>query len=290
MKEDKARTSTPKPPEIKKRKTAEPSDESDSQDQPALRPENSVGIEESQRVGTDLAAESNDIDMGTQTSTGIVEQQLDPIHLRREEEESTQDLMAEHLNQQRSVALVPEVINDTGDLPAIQIDSQPISEAILDTGVQNCDAGNNEKSDGFLDEIPSVCIIFVSYQNSDACFQNIVENRSQASLAGEGLTSQRSQSRSVSSQQNKNEESDIEAVIPPTASTHRESLQALSQPAVAQVNIFQASISTHHLPTRQRVRKTLTTWGLQCTCSTPSRKKFQGWRISSLLNNEGIRI
>jgi hypothetical protein len=59
MKEDKARTSTPKPPEIKKRKTAEPSDESDSQDQPALRPKNSVGGEGGQRVGTDLAVESN---------------------------------------------------------------------------------------------------------------------------------------------------------------------------------------------------------------------------------------
>lgn len=172
MKEDKARASTTKPPEIKKRKTAEPSDEPDSQDQPALRPKNSVGSEGSQDVEADLAVESNDIDMDTQTSTGIVEQQLDPIHLRQEEEESTQDLVAElpYQRQQgvgvgRSTALVPEIINDTGDLlPAIDIDSQPISEAILDTGVQNRDAGNNEESDCFLGEIPSVFIIFVSYQ------------------------------------------------------------------------------------------------------------------------------
>ena len=168
MKEDKARTSTPKPPEIKKRKKAESSDVSDSQEKPDLRPKNSVG-EGSQSVEPDLAVESNDIDMDTQTSTGIVEQQLDPIHLRQEEEESTQDLMAELLHQQqqefgvgRSGTLVPETINDTGDLlPAIQIDSQPISEAMLDTGTQNRGAGFSEKSDCFLDEIPSVCIVFV---------------------------------------------------------------------------------------------------------------------------------
>jgi hypothetical protein len=173
MKEDKARTSTPKPPEIKKRKRAESSDVSDSQDKPAPRPKNTVG-EGSQSVEADLAVESNDIDMDTQTSTGIVEQQLDLIHLRQEEEESTQDMMAELLHQQhqeigvgRSGTLVPETLNDTGDpLPAIQIDSQPISEAMLDTGVQNRGAGSSEKSDRFLDEIPSVCIIFVSYQNS----------------------------------------------------------------------------------------------------------------------------
>ena len=175
MKEDKARTSTPKPPEIKKRKKTESSDVSDSQDKPALRPQNSVGGEESQSVEADLVVESNDVVMDTQTSTGIVEQQLDLIELRQEEEESTQDLMAElllHQQQQeigvgRSGTLVPETINNTGDLlPAIQIDSQPISEAMLETDVQNRGAGNSEKSDRFLDEIPSVCIIFVSYQNS----------------------------------------------------------------------------------------------------------------------------
>ena len=166
-KEDKTRTPTLKPPEIKKRKKVETSDESDSEDKPALRPKNSVG--RSQNVEADLAVESSDIDIDTQTSTGIVEQQLDPMHLRQEEEESTQDLMAElllHQQQQgigvgQSGALVPEIINDTGDLPASQIDSQPISEAMLDMGVQNRGAANIEKSDRFLDEIPNVCIIFI---------------------------------------------------------------------------------------------------------------------------------
>ena len=55
----------------------------------------------------------------------------------------------------------------------------------------------------------------------------------------------------MSSQKKKNEESDPEAVVPPTASTHRESLQALSQPTDSQVNIFRASLLTHHLPIRQ---------------------------------------
>ena len=160
MKEDKARKSTPKTPEIKKR--AESSDVSDSQDKPAFRPENSIGTGGSQGVEADLAVESNNIDMDTQTDTGIVEQQLDPIHLRQEEEESTQDLLAELLYQQQQGVGVGQ----SGVLPAIQIDSQPTSEAMLEMGVQNRGAGNNEKSDRFLDEIPSVCIIFVSYQNS----------------------------------------------------------------------------------------------------------------------------
>ena len=71
--------------------------------------------------------------------------------------------------------------------------------------------------------------------------------------AGSKTFKPKSRSRSVSSQQNKNEESDPEAVIPPTASTYQESAQALSQPAVSQVNIFRVSLSTHHLPTRYRV-------------------------------------
>ena len=176
MKEDKARTSTPKPLEIKKRTTAESSDVSDSQDNPALMPKNDVVSEESQGVEASLVVAANDIDMDTQTSISIVEQQLDPMHLRQEEEESTQDLMAELrcLQQRQGVevgwggALVPEIVNDTGDhaddhLPAIQIDSQPISDAMIDTGVQDRGGDNNEESNRFLDnEIPSVCITFVS--------------------------------------------------------------------------------------------------------------------------------
>lgn len=149
-KEEKARTSTSKPPEIKKRKDAEPSDASDSQDKSSLRPKESVGSEESQGVEAEFVVE------------------------RREEEESTQDLALELLLYQRqqgvgvgrSGALVPEIINDARDFPpAIQIDSQPINEAKVDLGVQDHGEGNNEKSDRFLDEIPSVCIIFVSYPN-----------------------------------------------------------------------------------------------------------------------------
>ena len=170
MKEDKARSSKPKPPEIKKGRNAELSDEPDSQDKPARMPKDSAGGERSQSVEADLAVESNDIDMDTQ-ATGVVEPQLDPIHLRQEVEESTQDLESELLlyQQQQGVGVersgvpVPEIINDTGDLlPAIQVDSQPISEAMLDTGVQDRGESNNEKSDRFLDEIPSVFIIFVS--------------------------------------------------------------------------------------------------------------------------------
>ena len=76
---------------------------------------------------------------------------------------------------------------------------------------------------------------------------------------GEGLANRktgsrtfksRSRSRSVSNRQNKNDESDPEAVIPPTASTHRETLQDSSQPD-SQVNIFRSFLSIHHLPTRQ---------------------------------------
>ena len=161
MTEDKARTTTLKLPEI---------NGFDFQDNPALSPKNSVANEGTQGVEADIAVESNDIDMETQTSIGIVEQQLNPIHLRHEVEESTQDLMVEHQQQGlgvgRSMALVPEIINDTGDIPAIEIDSQPIGEAMLDMSVQNRSTGNNEKSDRFLDEIPSVCIIFAFYQNS----------------------------------------------------------------------------------------------------------------------------
>jgi hypothetical protein len=54
MKEDKTRTSAPKPPETKKRKNAESSDESDSQDKLALMPKDSVGGEGSQGVEADL--------------------------------------------------------------------------------------------------------------------------------------------------------------------------------------------------------------------------------------------
>ena len=276
-KEDKARTSTPRPPEIKKRKNSEPSDVSDSQDKPVRRPKDSVGSGGSQGVEVDLAVESNNIDVDTQT-TGIFEPQLDPIPLRQEEEESTQDLELELLLYQRqqgvgverSGGLVPEIKIDTGHLPAIQIDSQPISEEVLETSVQNRGAGNNEKSDRFLDEIPSVCIIYIVYRNPffvNALVQIIVENPSRASISrphssledGDELANRktgsrtfksRSRSHSVSSQQNKNDESDPEAVIPPTASTHRETLQEPSQ-SVSQVNIFRSFLSTHHLPTRQ---------------------------------------
>lgn len=242
-KEDKARTSAPK---VQKRKD-ESSDASDSQDRPDLGPKESVGSEESQGVEAEFVVE------------------------RREEEESTQDLALElllHQRQQgvgveRGWALVPEIINDTGDLlPAIQIDSQPISEAILDIDVQNSGEGNIEKSDRFLDEIPSVSIIFVSYQSSfvNALFQIIVENPSRSSLTrsyssledGDGQANRktgsrtfksRSRSHSASSQRNKNDESDPDAIIPPTASTHRENLQESSQP-VSQVNIFRSFLST----------------------------------------------
>ena len=66
---------------------------------------------------------------------------------------------------------------------------------------------------------------------------------------GSRTSKSRSRSRSVASQRNKNDESD-EAVIPPTASTHRETLQESSQP-VSQVNVFHSFLSTHYLPTRQ---------------------------------------
>lgn len=124
-----------------------------------------AGIEGSQSFEAELKVD-NDIDMDTETGTGIVEQQLDSKHLRQEEEESTQDLMMELLHQQQqkigvgqSGALVPEAINDTGDLPVIQVDSQPISELILNKDAQKRNAGNNGESDRSLDEIPSVCII-----------------------------------------------------------------------------------------------------------------------------------
>ena len=201
----------------------------------------------------------NDIDMNMEMGTSIVEQRLDPMHLRQEEEESSQDVMTELLRQQQQGNGVGQrAINDTGDLlPAVQIDSQPISEALSDKDSQKRTNTGNEKSNRFLDEIPSVCIIFTSYQIFSKCpFQIIVENPSRASLPrsyssledGDGVSRRkaksRSRSRSVSSQKSKNDkEPDPEAEIPATASTHRESLQALSQPADSQVNFFYSSFS-----------------------------------------------
>jgi hypothetical protein len=118
--------------------------------------------EEKSTLPASTLTKENDIDMDTEMGTSIVEQRVDPIHLRQEEEESSQDLMMELLHQQQQGNGVGQsAINDTGDLvPAIQIDSQPISEALSDKDSQKRTNTGNEKSDRFLDEIPSVCIIF----------------------------------------------------------------------------------------------------------------------------------
>ena len=90
-------------------------------------------------------------------------------------------------------------------------------------------------------------------------FQITVENPSRASLArsysspededeqanqktGSRTFKSRSRSRSVSSHRNKNDKSDPDVVIPPTASTHPEILQESSQ-SVSQVNIFRSFLS-----------------------------------------------
>jgi hypothetical protein len=124
-----------------------------------------AGIEGSQSVEAEHMVDNN-FDMDTEMN-----QQPDTMHLRQEEEESTQDLMMElRLRQQQQESgvarngAVPEAINDTEDLPpAVEIDSQPIGEVPPEEGAQECNA--NEQSDHFLDEIPSVCIIFAFYQN-----------------------------------------------------------------------------------------------------------------------------
>ena len=125
----------------------------------------SGGIREDQ---VELAVDSNDVDMDTGTGTGIVEQPLDPIHLRQEEEESTQDLRMElDLYQQQQGAgvkqsgdLVARVRDDSADpLPVIQIDSQPVTEAMLEADTQKSHA-DNDTADPSMDDIPSVCISF----------------------------------------------------------------------------------------------------------------------------------
>ncbi|KAF8800063.1 hypothetical protein BYT27DRAFT_7200560 [Phlegmacium glaucopus] len=202
-----------------------------------------VTVEGSQSVEVELMADSNNTDMDAETDTGIVEEQLDPIHLRQEEEESTQDLMTElRLYQQQREFGVTETRDDPDDLPpTIQIDSQPIIEATVDDGARKHDADNNDNSGQFVDVIPSITIEKPSRAPSARSYSSVED--------GDGLLRQKAESRasrsrspSVSSQKSKNEEEpDSLAEVPATSSTHRESPQALSQPANFQMENIENS-------------------------------------------------
>ena len=124
-----------------------------------------VSLPVSQRAQVELAVDSNDVDMDTGTGTGIVGQPLDPIYLRQEEEESTQDLRMELdlYQRQQGTGFKPSgdfaarVRDDSTDLPpVIQIDSQPVIEAMLEADTQKSHADNNA-ADPSMDDIPSVC-------------------------------------------------------------------------------------------------------------------------------------